>query len=98
VPARRDDPTLAPLRWISALVPTVVPWSAPRYRRRTVEGNAEALGGDPHRGEHASAKSRGVEKLGGGDAPGPSSATQSVKVPPMSTPTRSRATCVVSAG
>ena len=37
-----------------------------------LEGNAETLGGDPHRGEHALgevARRRG--SLGGGDAPGP---------------------------
>src|SRR5262252_5929928 len=91
-------PTFAPLRWISAFVPTVVPWV------RTEMSEQNRSNESPRRSDATriaasmpSAKSRGVEEaLVAVMRPERSSTTQSVKVPPMSTPTRNRATVVLS--
>src|SRR5262249_30816552 len=91
-------PAFAPLRWISAFVPTVVPWV------RTSTSRQKASNDIPSRSAATriaasmpSAKSRGVEEaLVAVMRPERSSTTQSVKVPPISKPARKRATVVLS--
>src|SRR6266545_1802359 len=87
-------PTRAPFLWMSAFVPTVVPWVSTAISPQNCSNES------PRRSAATriaaimpSAKSAGVEgALVAVMRPERSSATQSVNVPPMSTPTRSRAT------
>ena len=83
-------PTFAPLRWISVLVPIVVPWLTIATSRQKDARSFPSLPA-----AISSAATNPALKSGGVDAalavttvPLGATTTQSVKVPPMSTPTR----------
>ncbi len=83
------SPTLAPLRWISAFVPTVVPCvrTSTSWQNRSKESPRRSAA-IRIAASMPSAKLSGVEgAFVAVIAPSRPSTTQSVKVPPMSTPT-----------
>jgi hypothetical protein len=84
------SPTFAPRRWMSALVPTVVPCVRTEIRSQNVSnGSSRRSAATRIAFSMPSAKLPGVEAaLVAVMPPLRSSTTQSVKVPPMSTPTR----------
>src|SRR5215831_18784893 len=82
-------PTFAPLRWMSALVPTVVPCvSTATLGQNCSNGRSRRSEASRIAASMPSAKFSGVDgHLVAVMRPLASSTTQSVKVPPMSTPT-----------
>ncbi len=84
------SPTFAPLRWISAFVPTVVPWVRTRIcPQKSANSSSSRSAATRMAFSMPSAKLPGVdEDLVAVIAPFWSMTTQSVNVPPMSTPTR----------
>ncbi len=87
-------PTFAPFLWISAFVPTVVPWVSTAISLQNCSNESPRRSAATRiAASMPSAKLPGVEgALVAVMRPERSSTTQSVNVPPMSTPTRSRAT------
>src|SRR5581483_9643382 len=87
-------PTFAPFLWIRAFVPTVVPCvSTSMFLQKSSNESPRRSAATVIAASMPSAKLGGVEEdLVAVMRPSRSSTTQSVKVPPMSTPTRKRAT------
>ena len=83
-------PTLTPLFWTMALVPTVVPWASAAKARQSSSGRLPSLAATTSRAAiRPWAKSAGVDgALPAVTRPASSTTTQSVKVPPMSMPQR----------
>src|SRR5437867_12255804 len=89
-------PTFAPFLWMSAFVPTVVPWVSTAISLQNCSNESPSRSAATRiAASMPSAKLAGVEEdFVAVMRPSRPSATQSVKVPPMSTPTRNRATLV----
>ena len=83
-------PTFAPFFWMIALVPTVVPWASTAVAPQSVSSVIPSLAATmPRAAISPSPKSAGVDgALPVVTRPSSSTATQSVKVPPMSMPQR----------
>ena len=84
------SPTLAPFFWMMVLVPTVVPCERKRMsRQKRSRGTPSAFAPAPSASIMPRPKSCGVEgTLVVRSLPARSTIAQSVKVPPMSMPTR----------